>query len=130
MVSTLKRLLLVDDYPDALEMWAVFLRSSGYEVITAKTGLEAIERAEHSQPDLVLLDLQLPEMSGVEAARRLRASKTTAHIPLIAVTGFSQAREHDEARQAGFDKVIVKPCEPSLLLAEVERLLGPVDPSV
>jgi two-component system, cell cycle response regulator DivK len=122
-----KRLLLVDDYADALEMWAIFLRSSGYDVITAKTGLEAIERAESTRPDLVLLDLQLPVMSGVEAARRLRASKATAHIPLIAVTGFSQTKEHDEARQAGFDRVIVKPCEPAALLAEVESILGAAD---
>jgi CheY-like chemotaxis protein len=124
MTTRLKRLLLVDDYPDALEMWAFFLRSSGYEVITARTGLEAVERAESGQPDLVLLDLQLPEMSGVEAARRLRSSSVTSRIPLIAVTGFSQPREHDAAREAGFDSVIVKPCEPAALLAEVERVLG------
>lgn len=124
MTSRLKRLLLVDDYQDALEMWAFFLRSSGYEVVTARTGLEAIEQVQNSQPDLLLLDLQLPELSGVDVARRLRASKDTAHIPLIAVTGFSQSREHDEARRAGFDAVIVKPCEPSALLAEVERVLG------
>jgi len=125
-----KRLLLVDDYADSLEMWAIFLRSSGYDVVTAMTGLEAIERAETTRPDLVLLDLQLPEMSGVEAARHLRASSATAHIPLIAVTGFSQPREHDEAREAGFDRVIVKPCEPAALLAEVESILGTSDAPV
>lgn len=125
-----KRLLLVDDYADSLEMWAIFLRSSGYDVVTAMTGLEAIERAESTSPDLVLLDLQLPVMSGVEAARRLRASSATAHIPLIAVTGYSQAKEHDEARKAGFDRVIVKPCEPAALLAEVESILGTSDAPV
>ena len=125
-----KRLLLVDDYADSLEMWAIFLRSSGYDVVTAMTGLEAIERAETTRPDLVLLDLQLPEVSGVEAARRLRASSATAHIPLIAVTGYSQPKEHDEARAAGFDRVIVKPCEPAALLAEVESILGTSDAPV
>jgi CheY-like chemotaxis protein len=124
MTEKLKRLLLVDDYPDALEMWSYFLRSSGYHVMTARTGLEAIERAEGGDPDLILLDLQLPEMSGLDAARRLRASQKTAHIPLIAVTGFSQAREHDAAREAGFIAVMVKPCDPVGLLAEVERVLG------
>jgi DNA-binding response OmpR family regulator len=124
VVERLSRLLLVDDYEDALEMWAYFLRASGYAVVTASTGREALDQVGLIRPDLLLLDLQLPELSGIEVARRLRARAATAKIPLIAVTGLSQPREHEEARNAGFDSVLVKPCEPAALLAEVERLLS------
>ena len=120
-----KRLLLVDDYPDALEMWAAFFNASGYDVVTASSGRQALERALADVPDLILLDLQLPEISGIEVARRLRSSTQTAHVPLIAVTGFSQERDHEAARRAGFDTIVVKPCDPPALLDEITRLLSP-----
>jgi two-component system cell cycle response regulator DivK len=129
MTSPRKRLLLVDDYKDALEMWTAFLTASGYDVIAARDGLEAVERAEQQRPDIVVLDLQLPEMSGIEVARKLRASKKTAGVPLVAVTGFSQECDHQVAREAGFDAVIVKPCDPPVLLAELSRLLAEGEPA-
>ena len=83
----LTRILLVDDYFDALEMWAICLRQCGYEVLTAADGLRAVETAMAERPDLVVLDLDLPGISGLEVARRLRAFPPTAKIPLIAATG-------------------------------------------
>ena len=120
-----KRILLVDDYPDALEIWGLYLRSLGYEVETADDGLKAVEEAHRVHPDIIVLDLELPGITGFEAAVRLRQSPQTASIPLIAATGYSHSKQLDQARESGFDSIVVKPCEPGGLVAEIERLLDP-----
>lgn len=116
-------ILIVDDYQDALEIWAIYLSSMGYRVSTAADGAGAIAQALRLHPDLIVLDLELPGISGFAAARRLRASAKTRDIPLIAATGYSHLRQLDMARQAGFDRVVVKPCDPDMLVEEIERLL-------
>jgi CheY-like chemotaxis protein len=118
----LPKVLLVDDYRDALEVWSFFLRSSGYDVFTAASGPEAIEQAQRHRPDVILLDLHLPGMSGFETARRLRATAAAATTPLMAVTGYSGTREHEEALAAGVDAVMVKPVQPAALLQRIEQL--------
>jgi CheY-like chemotaxis protein len=122
-----KCILLVDDYPDTLEVWGLYLRSVGYKVITATDGLEALRQAHLYHPDLVVLDLELPGISGFEAASRLKRSPETARIPLIAATGYSHAQQLDHARESGFDSIAIKPCDPTALGAEIERLLSEAD---
>jgi two-component system, cell cycle response regulator DivK len=119
-----KRILLVDDYPDALEIWGLYLRSMGYEVVEADDGLKAIHQAHLYKPDIIVLDLELPGITGFEAALRLRESPQTREIPMIAATGYSHVKQLDQARASGFDAIIVKPCEPAALVAEIERLLS------
>jgi len=121
-----KHILIVDDYADALDIWAIYLQSMGYRVSTAADGLTAVAKAGELLPDLIVLDLELPGLTGFEAATRLRANPETATIPLIAATGYSHARQLDQARQSGFDAVVVKPCDPDLLVQEIERLLAEV----
>lgn len=122
-MTTGKRILIVDDYPDALDIWALYLRSLGYEVSTASDGAFALAQAQRLLPDLVVLDLELPRLSGTEVARQLRANPDTQCIPLIAATGYSHARQLDEARAAGFDRIVIKPCDPDALVEEIEHLL-------
>jgi len=124
-----QRILVVDDYPDALEIWGLYLRAQGYEVETAEDGVTAVEQALRSIPDLIVLDLELPGITGFEAARRLRHCEQTRRIPLIAATGYSHVKQLDQARQSGFDSIVVKPCEPSVLVAEIERLLAAERPT-
>lgn len=121
-----KHILIVDDYPDALDIWTIYLHSMGYEVSTASDGAEAIEKAQQLHPDLIVLDLELPRVSGYEAAAQLRSNPDTQHIPLIAATGYSHERQLDRAREAGFDEIVVKPCEPDALMQIIERLLTSV----
>lgn len=116
-------ILVVDDYRDALEVWEVYLRQAGFAVLTASDGLRALEIATARRPDLTVLDLELPSMSGYEVAERLRAQPATRSMPLIAATGFSHAAQLDRARRSGFDVILVKPCAPHLLVAEVRHLL-------
>ncbi len=124
-----KHILIVDDYADALDIWAIYLTAAGYRVSTAIDGASAIAKAHQLLPDLIVLDLELPGISGFEAARALRGDPETADIPLIAATGYSHLRQLDLAREVGFDAVVVKPCDPDMLLAEIERLAAePADP--
>jgi CheY-like chemotaxis protein len=118
-------MLIVDDYPDALEIWGLYFRSLGYEVFEADDGLKAVAQAHEHKPDIIILDLELPGISGFEAAVRLRGSPVTRDIPLIAATGYSHLKQLNQARASGFDAIIVKPCEPSVLVNEIERLLQP-----
>jgi CheY-like chemotaxis protein len=119
-----KRILLVDDYPDALEIWGLYLRSLGYEVETAEDGLSAVDKAHRRVPDIIVLDLELPGISGFEAAVRLRQAPDTRDIPMIAATGYSHVKQLNQARDCGFDSIVVKPCEPAALVAEIDRLLA------
>lgn len=125
-----KHILIVDDYQDALDIWTIYLRSMGYRVSTAVDGASAIAMAHQGIPDLILLDLELPGISGFEVARRLRADPETEGIPMMAVTGYSHVRQLDLAREVGFDAIAVKPCDPEALLLDIKRLLdeaaGPV----
>lgn len=130
------RLLLVDDYRDALDMWAVYLRARGFEISTATDGPSAVRVAVETVPDLIVMDLVLPGLNGCEAARQLRARPDTARIPIIATTGNTHPVELERARHAGFATIMIKPCDPTALVGEIERVLtaaalGPlVDPVV
>ena len=117
-------ILIVDDYADALQVWDLYLRASGFEVLTAADGAGALAKAAKHHPDLIVLDLELPDVSGAEVARTLGEKETTRHIPKIAVTGYSQARQLEEARRSGFDMILIKPCDPDDLVAAIHRLLN------
>jgi CheY-like chemotaxis protein len=119
--------LVVDDYLDALDVWDVYLRAEGFNVLTASDGHQALAMAAAELPDLIVMDLELPGLSGIEIARQLRSRPSTRLTPLIAATGHSHGAQLERARQAGFDVILVKPCDPSTLLAEIRRLLAARD---
>jgi len=120
----LPRILIVDDYPDALEVWGLYLRGAGFEVLLASDGPGAFADIVREKPDVVVMDLELPGQSGFDVARAVKARQDTRGIPLIAATGYSLTSQLDLARASGFDSVIVKPCEPQALLAEIRRVLN------
>lgn len=105
-----KHILIVDDYGDSLDVWELYLRALGYQVSTASDGAEALTQAQRLRP-------------GVDVARQLRGNPDTRSIPLIAATGYSHARQLARAREAGFNHIVVKPCDPNVLVEEIERLL-------
>ena len=110
------RALVVDDYDDAREMYAEFLTYKGFEVVQAQNGLQAIALAGSLLPDLIVLDLALPDIDGIEVTRRLKASPATSSIPIVMLTANAQSRMLDEARRVGCAAVLVKPCTPEELL--------------
>ena len=124
MTERRRRILIVDDYLDSLESWKLFFTMSGFEVLTAADGEAGVQLVVGERPDVVVLDLALPILTGVEAARQIRALPGMHRLPLIATTGYSGGNPVEAAQQAGFDRILIKPCDPALLLAEVERLLA------
>jgi two-component system, cell cycle response regulator DivK len=121
----MQTILLVDDRDDTCEAYAVLLRMEGYTVICAKNGHEACSLALDLLPDLVVMDLQMPVLSGWAAARMLRADARTAEIPIAALSAFANPDEVDSGHQAcRFDAVWQKPFTPSELLAGAGRLLA------
>jgi two-component system, cell cycle response regulator DivK len=117
------RVLLVDDYPDAREMYAEYLEFSGFDVVQAANGVEALQRASDDMPDIILMDLSLPVMDGWEATRRLKADERTAHIPVVALTGHALAGVSEGAIKAGCDAFVTKPCLPEELVREIRKVL-------
>src|ERR1700743_1212745 len=116
---TRRLVLVVDDFDDNRAMYAVYLTYSGYDVVEAGDGREAIEVASRRLPDVIIMDLTLPVMDGLEATRRLKADERTRHIPIIALTGHAQAGQSNDARAAGCDAFLAKPCLPEMLVEKV-----------
>ena len=118
------KVLLVDDYPDAREMYGEYLRFSGFDVVEASNGLEALKQAVDTSPDIILMDLSLPMMDGWEVTRRLKADARTASIPVVALTGHALTGGIEGARAAGCASFITKPCLPEDLVKEIRTVLG------
>ncbi len=117
--------LVVEDDADAREMYDVLLATSGFRVISADNGVDGTRRARTAHPDLIVMDLSLPAMDGLEASRRLKDESATAGIPIVALTG----NPIDEPeRRAMFAAILLKPCLPDALVAEIRRHVGPVHP--
>jgi two-component system, chemotaxis family, CheB/CheR fusion protein len=113
--TTARRVLVVDDNRDAAESLAMFLKLSGHETYIAHDGLEAVEKAAQLSPDLILLDIGLPKINGLEAARRIRALSQGKRPVLVALTGWAQDADRQKAREAGFNAHVVKPVDPDVL---------------
>jgi len=109
------RVLVVDDNHDAVETLAMLLGLWGHDVRLAADGPSAVEMAAAHRPDVVLLDISLPGMSGYEVAERLRANPELRETVLVAMTGYGQAEDKKETREAGFTLHLVKPVEPDVL---------------
>jgi len=121
----LPRLLYIEDNEDNLYMLTLFFDvQGGYEILSAANGAEGIAIAVAEQPDLILMDLNLPEIDGWEAARRLKADPATRGIPLIALTAHAMAGDRERALAAGCDDFDTKPVQFDRLLAKIERALS------
>jgi len=118
------RILVVDDYADAAESLMMLLQAKGHEVEIADCGIKAIEQAQVFHPQVVLLDIGLPDLDGYEVAKRLRALPETRDATLIALTGYGQSEDHNRSQSAGFDHHLLKPLnfdELSALLTSPHR---------
>jgi CheY-like chemotaxis protein len=117
-------ILLVDDFEDGLEMYQEYLTYRGYQVVIARNGKEAVTQAQLHRPDVILLDLRMPGLTGIEAMRILRADPSFVTTPIVALTAHALDDERHFALSAGFDALIAKPCLPDDLASAVERILG------
>ncbi|CAN5860163.1 N/A [soil metagenome] len=117
------RILLVDDFEDARDMYTTYLKFDGFQVITASTAIEAIDLAVAEQPDLILMDAGLPGMTGWDAIVALKANDRTRTIPVLMLTGHVRRESQERAAEAGADGFIPKPCLPDELSREIRHAL-------
>jgi CheY-like chemotaxis protein len=120
-----KRVLVVDDFDDAREMYAEYLEFAGFQVDTARNGVEAVEKAQEGTPDIILMDLSLPVMDGWEATRRIKQDARTRDIPVMALSGHVFAGNAEQAKDAGADDFVAKPCLPQDLENKIRNMLRP-----
>lgn len=118
------RVLLVEDNTINAEMLSRRLSKRGYAVTLAEDGLQALERAGSEKPDLILMDVSLPELDGLEATRRLKADPATAPIPVIVLTAHAMVSDRQKSFDAGCQEFETKPVDLARLLEKMERLLG------
>lgn len=119
-----KTVLLVEDNEDNLIIYTTILRFGGYRVVQARDGRAALEAARTVAPDLILMDVSIPYVDGLEVTRRLKSDPATKRIPVIALTAHALPSDRDRALEAGCNGYISKPAEPRAVLAAVRRELG------
>jgi two-component system response regulator ResD len=124
--STVAKVLIVDDEPNIREVVGLYLRRDGHTIVSATDGEEALEAFRESEPDLVVLDLMLPKMSGLEVCRRMRADR---RVPLIMLTARGEEEERIVGLSLGADDYVVKPFSPRELAARVSAVLRRVEES-
>lgn len=116
--------LIVDDSEDGRDLYDEYLTFKGFRVLTAANGSQAIESAHQHRPDVILLDIRMPDISGTEVVRVLRASAELRKTLIVALTASAMADQQCLVREAGFDEVLVKPCLPDTVCRTVTRLIG------
>ncbi len=119
----MKRILVVEDNDTNMYLIKFILEKSGYEVIEATEGAVGVELAVKEKPDLVIMDVQLPDIDGLEATKRIRASEADSDIPIVALTSFAMAGDRERALAAGCTGYIEKPINPDTFIAEIEKFL-------
>jgi CheY-like chemotaxis protein len=121
----MKTILIGEDNAANLELLSEILQGWSYSVQQASTGTQVLWLVEVSTPDLILLDIQMPEMDGFAVVARLRSDERVRHIPVIALTAYAMRGDRERALRSGFDGYITKPIDRTLLRSEIERLMVP-----
>lgn len=124
-----KKILIIEDERDILQLVKLYLEKEGYRTVTAATGTEGLNSAKQHKPDLLVLDLMLPEIDGLEVCKRLRSAPETAMLPIIMLTAKAEETDQVIGLELGADDYVTKPFSPKALVARVKALLRRVDRS-
>jgi len=119
-----KRILVVEDQEDLRGVLRDLLSGSGYAVVEAADGQDALTKAKSERPDLILMDIQMPVLDGYEATRQIKADPSLAKTPIIAVSSFAMKGDEEKARAAGCNHYVTKPYSPLQLLRTIRDVLG------
>ena len=118
------KILVVDDEPDIVRVVVKIMEARGHEVVTADDGPSAVEAAVAELPDVVILDLNLPQMDGFEVCRKIKSGETTSHIPVVMMTAaYTTVEDAEKGTDLGADEYVVKPFLREVLIHNVERLI-------
>ncbi len=119
-----KKVLVVEDDADNRRIVAKALSVEGYQIVEATDGIQALAQARAEQPDLILMDLALPNMDGWEATRQLKSDPKTRSIPVVALTAVAMRGDEEQARAAGCDDYLPKPARPATIREVVKKYIG------
>jgi len=119
------RILLVDDEPNVVKLLTMRLKLSGYDVITANNGQEGLEKAQQEKPDLIILDLMMPQLNGYEVCMMLKQDTRYRKVPIIVLSAKAQERDKQLGKECGSDAFLSKPYQPEALLSQIKALLPP-----
>ena len=120
---TAARILVIEDHEDNRRIVRDLLTSCGYDIVEAATGADGVQLAIAQRPDLILMDIDLPDIDGYEATRRLKADPALRSIPVVAVTSYALSGDEARAMAAGCEAYVAKPFSPRALLAKVQELV-------
>jgi len=123
------KILYIEDHPAQSDIMKQMLEFSGYDVVLAMNGEEGIEKAREAQPDIILMDLRMPGMGGIEAIKQLKQDPMVAEIPVMVLSAWTSQRNRDDAHEAGAAKFIAKPVDTKRLIEEINSLLGADGPA-
>lgn len=121
--ATAKTVLIVEDNELNMKLFHDLLEAHGYNILEARTGPEALKMTDAHRPDLILMDIQLPEVSGLEVTQKIKNNEELVDIPIIAVTAFAMKGDEERIRQGGCEDYIAKPISVSAFLEKVKRYL-------
>ena len=120
----MKTALVIEDNADNMELMTLILEQNGYNVIKAETGQQGFDLALEARPDFILLDIQLPDMDGLEVLRKIRSSEIDGDIPVIAVTSYAMVGDREKMMAAGCNGYIEKPIDPEKIIGQIREILG------
>ena len=118
-----KKILIVEDNAELLELLRLAVKQAGFSVITATNGIEALDQVKSAEPDLVVLDLVLPELDGFAVCETLRRNPATGHIPIILLTGLTSEFTRYAGIESGADEYVTKPASPEHLVSRIRHWL-------
>ena len=119
-----KKMLVIEDYPETAKMVESIFKMKNFEVVLAYDGRSGLQKAAVEKPDIILLDVMLPEMSGIEVCQQLKSDPATAKIPVIIISVKTSGEDIGAGKRAGADDYIVKPFDPSKLVEAVEKFIS------
>ncbi len=121
---TPQKILVVDDTPDIVHFLVVRLRSEGFDTLTAYNGLDGLTIAERDRPDLIILDVMMPQLNGFQVCRKIKENPELAHIPVIFLTAKDQPSDRFWGEEVGASAYLTKPVDPRMVAQAVHELLG------
>jgi len=119
----MKRILIIEDNETNIYLISFILKKNGYEVLEAKTGEEGVELALKEKPNLIIMDIQLPGIDGLETTKRIRESKVDGGVPIIALTSYAMTGDRERALSAGCNGYLEKPINPDTIMEEIEKFI-------
>ena len=119
----MKRILVVDDNEANMHLVRFILQKNGFQVLEARSGTDGVALAIQERPDMVIMDIQLPDIDGLEATKRIRAAETNGNVPIIALTSYAMPGDREKSLDAGCTGYISKPINVKTFIAEIEKYL-------